>query len=92
MKKLILMASLICLMPIEPALADVEKRHALGDMFATALNMIQTDSMLRHMPVTDIHMDHGQVFIALQGDKGPQTVVYDPIAHRLLTAGKNTGA
>lgn len=91
MKKLILAVALIYAATIMPAFAQTHaNKHALGDMYTKALNMIELSGMLdtlepkKHVIITNIHMDHGQVFVAMSGDNGSMTITYDPIANKLL--------
>jgi hypothetical protein len=91
MKKPILAAALIYTATVMPAFAQAHaNKHALGDMYTKALNMIEAGGMLdtlepkKHVIITNIHMDRGQVFVAMSGDNGSITVTYDPIANKLL--------
>lgn len=90
MKKLVPLMVLASMMITVPALAENMNKYALGNMYTNALNYLEASGMLDtlepkgHVPVTDIHVNHGQVFITLMKDTGPTTVTFDPIANKIL--------
>lgn len=92
MKNPALLATLACLLIATPAIAQPRK-HALGDMYTKALNMAEAQGMLdalepkRHVEVTDIHMDHGSVYLTFAGEKGPVTIMFDPMANKIVPVG-----
>lgn len=79
------------LLAASPVRAGHQKEHALGDMYTTVLNMLEMRGALgtfdsgQHASVLNMHMDHGQVFVTLEEENKPRTVVYDPIAHKIIT-------
>lgn len=89
MQTLILATSLL-LLAATPVAAAESRPHALGDMYTDALNFIGSRGMLdtiepkKQVKVTDIHMDHGQVFVTVAGDSGSTIFTYDPLAHALV--------
>lgn len=96
MKKLML-AAILCLAVTTPAFAHrQEDKHALGNMYTKVLNMIESRGMLDTLEpkatvaITDMHMDHGQVFVTLALEGGPSVVVFDPIANRIVQDSERT--
>lgn len=94
MRKFTLAALLIYMTMMTPVFAQTQDKHATGDMYTKALNMMAARGLLdtlepkKRVTITNITMDHGQVFVAMSGDNGSITMVYDPIANKILYEGK----
>lgn len=92
MKKFFLALTLILSVLSVPAIAQTQEKYAVGNMYTKALNMIKAEDKLdawgvpRSLPITNIHIDHGQVLIALDGTQGPTILIYDPIANLILAS------
>jgi len=92
MKKLMLAAALIYGAMVLPAAAVTPGKHDLGDLYTRALNKVESAGMLdslapnRHMPITDIHADQGQVLISVTTDSGSRTIIYDLVSGKILSS------
>lgn len=88
MKKLTILVLLGTCILSTPALAQKNEKHAAGNMYTTVLNMIESRGWLHNLEpkrqgaITDMHIDHGQVFVTFTTGKGPVTAVYDMIGNK----------
>jgi hypothetical protein len=66
--------------------AQTQNQRAVGNMYTTALNMIEDyriQDIAGQFSIEKMYIDHGQVFIIMTGDGGPLAMIYDPIAHKI---------
>lgn len=85
--KITLAAFLIYMATITPAFAQRQGPHAVGNMYTTALNMVagqKVQDASGDKAITNIHINHGQVFLDITKNDSPTTMIYDPIAHKLF--------
>ena len=90
MKKLILATALIVVATAPTAFA--RETRMMGNTFTRALNAIEACGALdllnppRHVPISSITENNGQVFITVQMGK-PATIVFDANQNRVVTEG-----
>jgi len=91
MKK-VLLTIIIYLAMIMPVYAQAQRQdpHAIGNIYTKSLNMLEAAGYLdtlsppMYVPVTDIHINHGQIFLTLQTEDGIHEVIYDLLSYKLL--------
>jgi len=70
------------------ALAETPNNRAIGRMYTTALNMVETkraEDVSKPAYDASMRIEHGQIIIVMEGVSGPVTMVYDPIAHQIIS-------
>ncbi|MGB9151664.1 MAG: hypothetical protein WCD70_01085 [Alphaproteobacteria bacterium] len=98
MKKCTLAALLVYMAMMTSACAQTQDKHAVGDMYTKALNMIEAQGMLntlniqKHVAISDIHIDHGQIFITIKPDTGSTIIVYDLISGKIVPGNNESKA
>jgi len=81
---------LTILVSMSPVFAQTQGKHALGDMYTKALNILGSRGMLntlepkKNARIGDIHVDHGLVVVRIIKEGNSQTVNYDMLSNRLL--------
>jgi hypothetical protein len=89
-KKLMLAIILIAL--AAPASARAYDKHALGNIYTQALNVIEarepfdTIDPKKQSKISDIHVDHGQVIVTIIEEGNSSIATYDMISGRLVPA------
>jgi hypothetical protein len=90
MKKFFMFAAMAFTMAAMPAVAETKNDRAIGEMFTKALNQLEASGMLdtldqkTHVPITDMHIDHGLVLITVVRDTGPTVIRYEPMFNKIL--------
>ena len=92
MKKLLLVSAILASTTLAmPAFAQAHAPHAVGNLYTKALNMIESGGGLdlldpkKHVQITDMHIDHGQVHVAISSDSGATTLIYDPMVNKMVS-------